>query len=564
MAVDGENALSIASERSIVFLIGVLLLLGTVSSVLAAATAPPTDEALYVWVRADGPTPPPEVVTLASSPWVVLLVLAGMLLTLRQCRRVVLVVSLGLVAVLTVGWLLRELVSRPVPFDDPKGGSGSFPDLIVACLTYLAVLPSVLAVNGRRPRWGRVGLAVLLWSFALLAAWVGVAGGGSWPLDALVGAICGVLAASAMWLWLSRLSHVTCSAACELAWARPPEKLSSGRRRKWMYPLAVGWTILVSALLSTLAMLRGIPRIPESGVIGNGLEGPLNLGMVALMLIGVLMARWWHLTGAVTVAVAALVLGYAASVQYPAWVSVIVAAVSFAPALLLWWRWHDVATLSRVLVAAAVCSLLLGTTVYAAARTNAYFWGPAHPRSPVAAVEDDLVRWMWAGAVTPTSVTVRARVQHEGSTVRLAVAGTPDLQDPTLTNPVTVRAQDSEVVSLTARHLRPDRRYYYALEVDGSLDRARVASFRTFPRSSAPFVFAVGADARTGSSGKVFDVIRRHDPLVYLNIGDFFYGDVDTSDAGRYLEQYDASLSAPAQAALYARVPVGYVWGDHD
>ena len=62
----------------------------------------------------------------------------------------------------------------------------------------------------------------------------------------------------------------------------------------------------------------------------------------------------------------------------------------------------------------------------------------------------------------------------------------------------------------------------------------------------------------------VYDAVRRTRPLLYLNVGDFFYGDVDRDDPDLYRRQYDSNLTAPAQAVLYASAPVAYTWGDHD
>ena len=55
--------------------------------------------------------------------------------------------------------------------------------------------------------------------------------------------------------------------------------------------------------------------------MGTGLEVPLNIGLVVLMVIGVLVAARWHMTGAVIVALSAVLLGYASSVQYAPWVA---------------------------------------------------------------------------------------------------------------------------------------------------------------------------------------------------------------------------------------------------
>jgi hypothetical protein len=326
----------------------------------------------------------------------------------------------------------------------------------------------------------------------------------------------------------------------------------------------VVWSLTAAAALLGLAFTRGIPRLPESGVIGNGLELPLHLGMVVLLLLGAALARRWPLTGSVLVGLAAVVLGYAASVQYRPGISVLVLAATLPPAYLIWSRWHPTAPVRRVVAGALVAAVVLGGVTWAAARTNAYYWGPAHPRSPLLPVDDPAIAWAWAGGVTSTSVTVTARTKDDAADVRLVLARTADLDGAERTGSRASTAADDHVVSWTVHSLRPSSRYHYGLSVDGVLAGWR-GTFRTFPRGGpAAFTFAVGADARTGSSGRVYDVVRAHDPLLFLNVGDFFYGDVDTDDPDRYVAQYDATLSAPAQAALYRKVPIAYTWGDHD
>jgi hypothetical protein len=70
--------------------------------------------------------------------------------------------------------------------------------------------------------------------------------------------------------------------------------------------------------------------------------------------------------------------------------------------------------------------------------------------------------------------------------------------------------------------------------------------------------------ARIGSNGAVFDAIRELDPLVYVCIGDFHYGDNFVDDVDDYRQVFDVQLTQPAQAALYATTPIAYVWDDHD
>jgi phosphodiesterase/alkaline phosphatase D-like protein len=78
------------------------------------------------------------------------------------------------------------------------------------------------------------------------------------------------------------------------------------------------------------------------------------------------------------------------------------------------------------------------------------------------------------------------------------------------------------------------------------------------------FTFAVATCARVGSNGAVFDAIRAADPLVYLQLGDLHYANIDSTDPEAYFEAFDRVLTSPGQSALYRQVPIAYVWDDHD
>ena len=69
--------------------------------------------------------------------------------------------------------------------------------------------------------------------------------------------------------------------------------------------------------------------------------------------------------------------------------------------------------------------------------------------------------------------------------------------------------------------------------------------------------------SRLGSNGAVYETILATDPDLFLVPGDFFYADHMTT-AAHFTEAFDETLTQPAQAALLAAVPIGYVWDDHD
>lgn len=551
--------------RRELFALGVLLVLTTVVTALAAFSNPPADETMHRVVRQSQALGELGFLDALREP-PFLLVMALPALLAWQCRVVLAGSVLAAVGGVGLSVVVQQLVARPRPYDSSLTGTDSYP---VTVLVVLAVLLTTL------PLWAfAVGVARKVWLPPVAVLWLLVLGAGarlvedarSWPLDVVGSLLLGALLAAGLRLAAEAPGlHRRCSGCRWQPGARAPTpirlpRLTAGQLQR----AALVWAILVAGILGTLAVTRGIPRLPESGVMGNGLERPLNLGLLALMLVGVVVAAKWHAVGALMVAFAACLLGYAASAEYAPWVAAVVTMVAFLPALLLWVGWHRHAPLPAGIAVAVVTSLMTGTTIWAAATTYSDFWGPTHPTSPTPAIEDSLVDWMWAGGVTTTSVTVVARTADDAGAVRLAVGPEADLDVAVHSDPVVSGPDTQNVLTLTVDGLVPDTRYFYALEIDGVLDTARIGRVATFPSGPSSFTFAVGADSRTGSNGLVYDAVRRTDPLLYLNLGDFFYGDVDRDDPALYRRQYDSSLTAPAQAALYASTPIAYTWGDHD
>ena len=113
--------------------------------------------------------------------------------------------------------------------------------------------------------------------------------------------------------------------------------------------------------------------------------------------------------------------------------------------------------------------------------------------------------------------------------------------------------------------MQPDTHYYYALEIDGRLDRASRGEFRTFPAEGpASFTIAFASCAHTASTSDVFDRIRENHPLFYMNMGDFHYLDIKTNSVALFRAAYDTVLASPQQSDLYRHVPFVYMWDDHD
>lgn len=170
-----------------------------------------------------------------------------------------------------------------------------------------------------------------------------------------------------------------------------------------------------------------------------------------------------------------------------------------------------------------------------------------------------------AGAMTPSSTTVKARLAREGLATRLALSDSPLLANPRFTPLLRSTTNTYNVVTFPLDGLKPDTTYHYALEVNGKLERGRRGQFRTFPPPrAASFNFAFASCARTASTSEVFDAIRENKPLFYMNVGDFHYQNLTNSDMRKFREAYDLVLTSPQQSDLYRSTAFFYMWDDHD
>ncbi|MEM8599054.1 MAG: alkaline phosphatase D family protein [Bacteroidota bacterium] len=199
--------------------------------------------------------------------------------------------------------------------------------------------------------------------------------------------------------------------------------------------------------------------------------------------------------------------------------------------------------------------LLLGTVVVGCTRT-------VRPT----AYEGPLVRWMWSGAVMPTSATVVAQLRRPQDSVRVVFSRTPrfDIAVASAWTPAPQgTTSDDATVRLPVRGLVPGASYFYAVETPSLRDMA-FGRLRTPPNGAHTFMFAAGACAETGSRSSVFDSIRTLGPDFFFHLGDAHYENIEANDVRVFGEAYDDILTSPQQSLLYQSTPVAYTWDDHD
>lgn len=328
----------------------------------------------------------------------------------------------------------------------------------------------------------------------------------------------------------------------------------------------------IVSILRRVAMLLAVGAValsfagPEYALLdyrpgGAAFDAEVRPIFTGVFVLALLLALRWQIAGGVlaTFAGAALV-AFATNQLVPVHATLVVVALAIPAAL---WVLIDLNDFSRDrALIGIVLTVLTGVGGYGVGEfVYDYIWGPTHPESTVAPIEDSSLEWIWSGSVTNAEAEVRARPAVEFSQSRLGVSTSADLADPVWFEP---RDAAGRVIGFDVVDLEPDTTYYYAVEFDGRLDTTRSGQLRTFPEGAASYTVAVGSCARVGSNGRVFDTIREIDPLLYLISGDFHYGDNGRNDIGRYQEVMDLTLALPAQSALYRTTPVAYMWDDHD
>ncbi len=230
------------------------------------------------------------------------------------------------------------------------------------------------------------------------------------------------------------------------------------------------------------------------------------------------------------------------------------------------------------ILAVAAAVLLLGVATYRefqdravlASRMQSTPIRATNPATQPATTEEtpfelpDGVAWAWTGAVTTESVTIKARVSKDAKVrVSLHVEGGND--EVKKTEWMQARWDRNRcIVSAHFDGLAPAHRYLYKVETDSVFDAVVEGRFWTLPTAPATFSFALGSCMRTGTKHEVFNTIRRHQPLFFLQVGDFHYRNIEVNDPQRFIDAFDRQLTEGPLANLLREVAIAYIWDDHD
>lgn len=462
-------------------------------------------------------------------------------------------------AAVAVGVLVNVVVKAVVDRPRPAGATGataltSYPSGHVIQAVIVAVFATAWVGVLLRRRVVTALVGVASGGLALACAVARVTEAAHWPSDAVGGLLLGGTVASVAVLAARPPTLVV----PERIWLSVPSVVVVWARR--------GARLLVVAAVVALAVLMitvGVPADPEATLGAERLQQAIQLGLLGVVLTAWLVSWRFEAIGAALLAIAGTAMAWFAALQYRPTVALLIAVVFLAPAFLLWLSWQHGQSLGSLAALAVTTTAVVSAVWVGASTVHDRYFGPTHPASSVALAASSDVRWIWTGDLSSNGFRVVAAVREMSEGVEFLVATDSAFSQATVL-PATVHRADRGVVGATFDAAEPGRPYWVAVRVGGRPDTARTAFVHTPLSGPQSFRVAFGSCARTGSNGSVYDAIRHIDPLLYVITGDAHYGDVATDDPGRLLDVWERTLTAPAQQALYAQVPVAYVWDDHD
>ncbi len=316
--------------------------------------------------------------------------------------------------------------------------------------------------------------------------------------------------------------------------------------------VARSWALAGVALFVGLSATVGFPHGPDLQDWER--QGQLAT-LVVLTIASAIAWRWEGLGGSILI-LGSVSLGVFAALQHQPLVAFLPAAVFLVPGIGFLVAWRRTRTYAAIVTLVTALVMVLVTGAMAAQAMYNRGFGPAHPQSGLPPLPTSPVLWHWSGGVTDIEAVVVAAIDTENEPQLTVIA-----PDGTAKNCPGNR--DNEVWRFVATDLDPNTRYRYWFEVDGAPVKERTGELHTFTTEPTSFTVAAGSCARLGSNGRVYETIRNADPDLFVVPGDFFYGDFIESRR-QLVAAYEETLTRPAQAALFAEVPVAYVWDDHD
>ena len=180
------------------------------------------------------------------------------------------------------------------------------------------------------------------------------------------------------------------------------------------------------------------------------------------------------------------------------------------------------------------------------------------------------------GGVTANAASVYLQTNLP-ATIEVEIASDTSFQTSSRFQQTTNEPFGNAVI-IPVQKLEPLTTYFYRIRINDSLQTG-CYQFQTFPakETNGNFTFTVGACQMRGKdpfSEPIFNVMLKHKPQLFLEVGDWGYPDTTDllpdkntffpSNLSYLLKYYQKRYSIKEMKALFHSTPVDYVYDDHD
>lgn len=174
---------------------------------------------------------------------------------------------------------------------------------------------------------------------------------------------------------------------------------------------------------------------------------------------------------------------------------------------------------------------------------------------------------LWTGVPTADGAMISARMNGDKTAdlTRVAVSTSSDMSNPVYT-PTVAPDATYRIAKHTITGKQANTEYFYAIEVDGTIDLTTTGRFRTLPPVGTNFTIALGACANGAANTSAFAAIAAMDPppLMFIVLGDFHYANSGSALEADKHTPIDNTLSTPIRGLVHRKIPTPYMWDDHD
>ena len=172
------------------------------------------------------------------------------------------------------------------------------------------------------------------------------------------------------------------------------------------------------------------------------------------------------------------------------------------------------------------------------------------------------VEWSLVGGVTASTAVISFGSMVDGTIILELTDKKTMVKEQT--HKIKLNKKNGLIHKQSLINLKGDTEYEYTISTGSNKKKNVKGSFKTFPQGAVSFKIALGACAETGSESRIFTEIKNQDPLFYLQLGDMHYGDIADNCSHSFDSVYHKVFTSATQSALYRKVPLAYMWDDHD